>query len=38
MARAISEEKKNRMLNEKISKLVPQMAVPTIVEIGRAHV
>ena len=31
MARAVSEEKKNRMLNEKISKLVPAMAVPTIV-------
>ncbi len=31
MARPISEDKKNRMLNEKISKLVPQMAVPTIV-------
>ena len=31
MARAMSEEKKNRMLNEKISRLVPQMAVPTIV-------
>lgn len=31
MARAISEEKKNRMLNEKISRLVPAMAVPTIV-------
>ena len=31
MARPMSEEKKQRMLTEKMSTLIPAMAVPTIV-------